>query len=75
MQHLEVSGAVRPLWSSLGVKRLIKLVSRQQRGVTQNKAQALVLQFIIRVSSICDEGSLAETQDVPIKDGWTFLAQ
>jgi len=37
-----------------GFKGLITLVSRQQRGITQNKTQASVLQFITRVSSICE---------------------
>jgi len=29
MQHLEVSGAVRPIWGSLGVKWLIQHILRQ----------------------------------------------
>lgn len=43
--------------------------------VTPNKAHASVLQFVTRVSSICDDMNLVETQDVPIKDGGTFLTQ
>jgi len=31
MQRLEVSGAVRPIYGSLGIKRLIRCLSKQIR--------------------------------------------
>jgi len=44
MEYLEVSGAVRPLYSSLGVKRLITV----QRDATQSS-----LSIILQVHSTC----------------------
>ena len=42
MQHLEVSGAVRPIYGSLGVKRLIYTIYRRSFRVINRRGREVI---------------------------------